>query len=417
MDIPREGHAEKVRRKRILYAILTVAAITIVTVALARLEPAAPTVERSTLYLGTVERGEMLREVRGPGNLVPEERRWIPARTQGRVEHIIIKPGTEVLQGTPIIELSNPDVEQQFRDAELQLRAAQANYEDLRVRLESDLLNQRAAAAAIEADYQAAQLDAEANEELAKDGLVPDIELRRSRIRAEQLKNRNEIEKERLAKTAESLEAQLNSQRAQLEQSRELYNLRKEEQDSLIVRSPLSGVLQVVPVEEGEQVAPGANLARVAMPDRLMAELRIAETQAKDIQVGQLATIDTRNGVIPGNVRRIDPAAQEGTVTVEVELTGELPRGARPDLSVDGVIEIERLANVLHVLRPAYGQANSKISLFKLSEDGSRAQRVQVQLGRSSVSTFEIVEGLQEGDAVILSDTSQYDSFDRLNVD
>ena len=416
MDIPREGIAEQKRRKRIIYGVVAAVLLAGAWVGVSSLEPAARSVEKSSLYIGRVERGEMLRAVRGPGTLVPEEIRWIGALTDGRVERILIKAGTTVDPTSVIMELTNPTVERAAQDAELQVRAAQADFEDLRVRLDSDLLNQQASAASVEADLREAQLEAEANEELSKDGLISEIELRRSQIRAKQLENRHRIEQQRLLKTQESLEAQLGAQRARLRQAEALYELRQRELDSLKVRPSLSGVLQEVPVEEGQQVSPGTNLARVARPDLLKAELRIAETQARDIQVDQVASIDTRNGVIEGRVVRIDPAAQDGTVTVDVTLVGDLPKGARPQQSVDGTIELERLEDVLYVSRPAYGQPFSTIGLFRLSPDGSAASRVQVELGRASVTTFEIVRGLEAGDQVILSDTANYDSEDRLRL-
>jgi len=416
VDIPREGIAEKRRLKQIVLAIVGAALLIAAWVWVSRLGPAAKSVDGATLWIGNVERGEMLREVRGPGTLVPEETRWIGALTDGRVEEIIVDPGAIVDEQTVIMKLSNPTVERSSLDAELQLSAAQADYTDLEVQLQSQLLSQRASAAQVEADYSEAVLEAEANEELSKDGLISAIELRRSQIRAKQLKNRHEIEQQRIDKTTESLEAQLGAQRARLRQAQALFELRKQELESLSVRSTIAGVLQAVPVEEGEQVTPGTNLARVAQPDVLKAELRIAETQARDIEVGQLTRIDTRNGIIQGKVKRIDPAAQDGTVTVDVKLNGELPRGARPQQSVDGTIEIERLENVLYMGRPAYGQPNSTIGLFKLTNEGAEAVRVQVDLGRSSVSTFEIRQGLAEGDRVILSDTASFDSEDRLRI-
>ena len=416
MDIPREGIAEKRRRKQILFGIVGAALLIVAWVWVSGLGPAAKSVDGATLWLGNVERGEMLREVRGPGTLVPEEIRWIGALTDGRVEQIIVDPGATVDTETVIMKLSNPTVERSSLDAQLQLAAAKADYQDLEVQLESQLLSQRASAAQVDADYSEAVLEAEANQELAKDGLISAIELRRSQIRAKQLKNRQAIEQERLIKADESLEAQLGAQRARLRQAEALFELRRQELDSLSVRSTIAGVLQAVPVEEGQQVTPGTNLARVAQPDVLKAELRIAETQARDIEVGQLTRIDTRNGIIQGRVERIDPAAQDGAVTVDVKLTGDLPRGARPQQSVDGTIEIERLENVLYMGRPAYGQPNSTIGLFKLISDGEEAIRVQVELGRSSVSTFEIRQGLQEGDRVILSDTAPFDSEDRLRI-
>lgn len=416
MDIPREGIAEQKRRKRILYGVVAVVLLAGAWVGVSSLEPAARSVEKSSLYIGKVERGEMLRAVRGPGTLVPEEIRWIGALTDGRVERILIQAGSTVTPDSVILELSNPTVERSAQDAKLQVLAAEADYEDLRVQLDSNYLSQEASAAAVEAELREAELEAEANQELSKDGLISEIELRRSQIRAKQLENRHRIEKERLLKAKESLAAQLGAQRARLRQAEALYELRQRELESLKVRPTLSGVLQEVPVEEGQQVSPGTNLARVARPDLLKAELRIAETQARDIQVGQVAKIDTRNGVIDGRVVRIDPAAQDGTVTVDVTLEGDLPRGARPQQSVDGTIELERLEDVLYVSRPAYGQPFSTIGLFKLSPDGSAASRVQVELGRASVTTFEIVQGLEQGDQVILSDTANYDSEDRLRL-
>jgi HlyD family secretion protein len=416
VDIARPDHARKVRRKRILYAVLVVIGVVALSVAVMSLEPAAPSVDAASLWIDTVQRGEMVREVRGPGTLVPEEIRWIPALTEGRVDRILVDPGERVTPDTVILELSDPSVEQAFENAKLQLLAAEADHQNLIVQLQSDLLNQQASCAQVTADYQEAILEAEANEQLAKDDLIPSIDLKRSKIRAEQLANRNRIEELRLAKTQESHDAQLGAEHARLEQARAMFNLRKRERESLKVRSTIAGVLQQVPVEEGQQVSPGTNLARVAQPEILKAELRIAETQARDLLPGLRAKIDTRNGVIEGVVTRVDPAAQEGTVLVDVELPRELPKGARPQLSVDGTIELERLENVLYVGRTAYGQANSTIGLFKLINDGTEAVRVQVQLGRSSVSTFEIVDGLEEGEQIIRSDTSAWDDYDRLRL-
>jgi HlyD family secretion protein len=416
LDIPREGVAEKKKRQRILLGIVGAVVLVGLWILISGLEPAARSVEKATLWIGQVERGEMLREVRGPGTLVPEQIRWIGALTDGRVDRILVDPGATVTLDTVIMELSNPTVERTARDAELQLAAARADFENLRVQLESQLLSQRAAAAQVEADFSEAKLEAEANRELSKDGLISEIELRRAEIRASQLENRHGIEQERLIKTGESSIAQLGAQQARLRQAEALANLRLRELESLKVRPSISGVLQQVPVEEGQQVTPGTNLARVARPDVLKAELRIAETQAKDIVEGLEARIDTRNGIISGRVKRVDPAAQDGTVTVEVKLLDELPRGARPQQSVDGTIQLERLENVLFMGRPAYGQPNSTIGLFRLSADGNQARRVQVQLGRSSVNSFEILSGLEEGDRVILSDTAEFDDEEVLRL-
>lgn len=415
VDIPREGIKEKRRKRQIIFGILGAIALGAAWMAVASLEPAARSVDGSTLWFGDVERGEMLREVRGPGTLVPREIRWIGALTEGRVERIINRPGAVLTSGDLILELTNPAVERAAQDAEWSLRAAQADYEELKVRLQSDVLAQEASVAGVEADMRSAELEAEANQELSQDGLVSDVELRRSQILAEQLRERFRIEQERLSNTRNSMPSQLGAQEARLGQAQALFELRQQELEALRVRSAIDGILQEVPVEEGEQVTPGANLARVARPGELKAELRIAETQAKDLTIGQVARIDTRNGVIDGKVERIDPAAQEGTVTVDVELLGELPRGARPQLSVDGTVEIERLDDVIYISRPAYGQAFSTIGLFKLTSENI-AQRVTVELGRSSVTTFEVVRGLDEGDRVILSDTSQYDDEDRLKL-
>lgn len=416
MDIARPSRKKEKLRRQIILGTLAVVALVLVTVGINSLEPAARQVDRATVWVDTVKRGEMLRSVRGNGTLVPEEIRWIAAETDGRVERIVVQPGAVVEPDTVILELSNPELEQTVADAELALRAAEAEYADLQVRLQSQMLDQRANLASVEADHKAAILQAEADRELAEAGLISDLTRRRSDLDAEQLTVRADIEVQRLTKTAESIEAQLAARRAQLAQQQALYELRRRQLDDLAVTAGIPGVLQVVPVEVGQRVTPGVNLARVARPDHLKAELRVAETQARDVQVGQKAVIDTRNGVVDGRVSRIDPAVQQGTVTVDVILEGELPRGARPDLSVDGTIEIERLEDVLYVGRPTYGQPNSTVGLFKLTEDGSTAVRVPVQLGRSSVNTIEIVSGLEEGDRVILSDSSQWDDADRISL-
>ncbi|HSE96651.1 MAG TPA: HlyD family efflux transporter periplasmic adaptor subunit [Blastocatellia bacterium] len=416
MDVPRKSSATKRRIRRIAYIITLVAAVGGITIAVSRLKPAAQTIDRQTVWIDTVKRGEMLRQVRGLGTLVPEEIRWIPAQTQGRVERRLVKPGEVVRADSVIIELSNPELQRDVIDAESQLRAAEAEYKSLRVRLESQLLDQKAAAATVRADYNTAKFQSEVNEGLAKQGLVPENNVKLSKIRAEELEVRNQIEQQRVDISAENVKAQLDVQKARVEQLKALYDLRRSQLDSLRVRSGIEGVLQQMIVEVGQQVTPGQNLARVSNPHRLKAELRIAETQAKDVQIGQPVSIDTRNGIIPGRVSRKDPGAQNGTVTVDAELLGELPRGAVPDLSVDGTIELERLTNVLYVGRPVHGQESSVVGLFKLEEQGKSAVRIQVRLGRSSVNTIEIIEGLREGDQVILSDTSAWDSADRINL-
>jgi len=360
----------------------------------------------------------MLRQVRGLGTLVPvdEARRLIPAATQGRVERIVIRPGATVTPETIVLELTDPQLLQQLSDAEQQLRASQADYNSLAARLQTERLNQRSAAATVEADYRAAQLQKEVDENLAKDGLVSALQLKTSTMRAEMLAERHKIEKERIDVTDQNIKAQLLGQKARIDQLQSLHNLRRQQVDQLRVRAGMAGVLEQVTVNVGQQVTPGLNLARVADPTRLKAELRIAETQARDLTIGQRAQVDTRNGIIEGKVSRIDPAAQQGTVTVDVELIGELPRGARPDLSVDGTIELERLENVLKVGRPAFGQEHSTVGLFKVDQATGEAVRVQVKLGKSSVNEIEIVGGLNEGDQVILSDMSAWDQFDRIRV-
>jgi HlyD family secretion protein len=358
----------------------------------------------------------MLRQVRGLGTLVPEEIRWIAAMTDGRVERILVQPGAVVTADTILMELSDPAVEQAAMEAQSQVKAAEHEYTSLRVRLERQLLDQQASAATVQADYSQAKLRAEVNEDLAKKGLLSDLELKVSRVRAEELATRNAIEQKRLSISSEEVKAQLSAQEAQLQQRRDLYQLRRSQVESLKVRPQMAGVVQQVPVQVGQQVTPGTNLARVANPERLKAELRIPETQIKDVQIGQAASIDTRNGIIAGRVIRIDPAAQSGTFTVDVGLEGQLPSSARPDLSVDGTVELERLNDVLYVGRPVHAQENSTIGLFKLEEAGAVASRVQVKLGKSSVSTVEVREGLREGDQVILSDTSQYDNTDRIRL-
>lgn len=420
MDIQRPPEvARRKKMRRILYAAVGVIVIGVVSVLLARLEPAAPTVDRATVWIDTVRRGDINRSVRGLGTLVPldEARRLIPAFTQGRVERILIRPGATVTPDTIILELSDPQVLQALADAEQQLRGAEADYQSLQARLESERLNQRAQTAAIEADYRAAQLQKEVDENLAKDGLVSALQLKTSTVRAESLGERLRIARENLEVTEANIRAQLLAQQARIDQLRSVYELRRQQVENLSVRAGMHGVLEQVSVNVGQQVSPGENLARVADPTRLKAELRIAETQARDLAIGQKAEIDTRNGVIPGRVMRIDPAAQQGTVTVDVELlVHALPRGARPDLSVDGTIELERLTNVLYVGRPAFGQENSTVGLYKVDPVTGEAVLVQVQLGRSSVNTIEVVSGLGEGDQVILSDMSAWDGFTRLRI-
>src|SRR5262245_29346671 len=379
LDIQRPDQTRKRRNRRLLLGAAGLAVILLITLGLINMKPAAPTVERETVWTDTVQRGPMLRQVRGPGTLVPVDIRWLSASQDGRVERIPALPGVTVEPDTVLLELANPELEQDLRDAESALSASQADYEDLRARLESEVLNQRSQAAAVESQSQEAKLQAEANQQLSKDGLIPDLTLRLSRLRADQLARQAQIEAERVTKSNQSSAAQLAAQRARVCQALTLVELRRKQVDGLRVRAGISGILQELPVQVGQRVTPGTNLARVARPDELKAELRIPETQAKDVVLNQTASIDTRNGIVAGRVARVAPSVQEGTVTVDVALTGPLPKGARPDLSVDGTVEIERLRDVLFVGRPAYGQANSKVEMFKLIDGGKAAVKVPVQ--------------------------------------
>ena len=415
MDKPRPDQTRKRRIKRVAFSTVALAAISVITVGLSRLEPAAPRVESATIYPDTVKRGEMVRQVRGIGKLVPEQVRLIPATSSGLVERVLVEPGDVVEPNTILVELSNPELEQETSNAELGVRAEEADLANLRVRLDSDLLNQRASAATIEATFERTQLQFEADTELNNEGLKSDLDLNLSRVQNRNATRQWELEQERLAMVGDSNEAQIAAAIARLDQSIAAYELLQFQLSRLMVRAGTSGVLTQVPVEVGQQLSTGTNVARVSDPTRLKAELNIAETQARDIQVGQYVAVDTRNGIIPGTVTKIDPAVVEGTVTVDVRLDGELPRGARPDLSVDGTIEIERLEDVLYVGRPAYGQANSLVSMFKILENGD-AVRTTVRLGRTSVSEIEIIEGLEEGDRVILSDMSTWDEYDRIRL-
>lgn len=407
------------KRKRLRQAMLAVlggVAVVGVSLALARMEPAAPTVERATVLEDVVKRGSIVRQVRGPGTLVPEDTRWLPATTDGRVERILLRPGARVEADSVILELSNPQVEQEALDARLALQSSLAGLDNLRAQLQSDLLTQQAGAAALESEAEQAKMEYDANEVLAKQRLVSELVRRQSQLRADTLRRRVEIEGKRLTATEAGMEARLRVQQASVDQARAIADLRAERLALLRVRPGFAGVLQQVPVEVGQRVAPGQNLARVADPERLKAELKIPETQAKDVEVGLSAEIDTRNGVMVGRVSRKDPAATNGTVTVDVSLTGPLLRGAVPDQSVDGTVQLERLENVLYVGRPSLGQEQSTVGLFRVTSDAGDAARVQVKLGRSSVNAIEVMSGLSEGDRVVLSDMSAWDAYDRVRL-
>ena len=407
------------KRKRLRQALLAAVGVIIViavSIALARMEPAAPNVERATVLVDTVKRGSIIRQVRGLGTLVPEDTRWLPSQTEGRVERILLRPGAQVGPNSVILELSNPQLEQEAVNAKLALQSAEATLENLRVKLQSDFLTQQSQVAALDADFQQAKMQAEADEQLAKEQLISEITRKQSNLKAETLKKRLSLDMERLSTAKQSIDAQIRVQEAAVSQARAVSDLQASRMAALKVTPGFSGVLQQVPVEVGQRVGPGANLARVADPGRLKAELKIAETQAKDIEIGQMAEIDTRNGVMAGIVSRKDPAAANGTVTVDVSLTGELLRGAVPDLSVDGTIQLERLENILYVGRPSLGQEQSTVGLFKVVNEAGDAERVQVFLGKSSVNAIEVKQGLTAGDQVVLSDMSAWDAFPKVRL-
>jgi HlyD family secretion protein len=416
MDVPREGARKKRIIRRVILAVLVLAAIPLVTWGLSRLKPAAPSVESSALWTDSVKRGPMLRQTRGLGTLVPEEILWIPAISEGRVAKINLRPGAKVSKDSVVLVLSNPELVLAAEDLKWQVKAAEADLADLKVKLQTSRLDLRSSVAKVESEYVQSKLKWEREEALAKEGLTPDLNVRLSRATAEEAGKRLEIDRKRLEISSESADAQIASQQVKIEKLRAAYDLKKQQVDQLQIRAGTDGVLQQMAVEEGQRVIPGTILAKVAEPRRLKAEIKIPETQAKDVALGQLAQVDTHNGVIPGVVSRIDPAAVNGNVTVDIRLEGELPQGARPDLSVDGTIELERLADVLYVQRPVYGQPNSLIGLFKVSPDGKEANRVQVRVGRVSVQTVEILDGLKVGDKVILSDMSPWDGHDRLRL-
>ncbi len=417
MDIQRSPSVAAAKRKRrIIISALAVIFIAGVTLGLSRLKPAAPTVERSTIWTDTVKRGPMIRQVRGLGTLVPVDIRSISALTDATVERRRILPGTQVKADTIIMDLSDPATEQAAKDAELQLKAAEADYKNLEVKVQSDLMTQRSNAATVSADFSDAKTKAQIDQQLCKLGVISGQACQSSETHAQELATRNQIEQERVAINTKSVASQLAVQQAKIDELRALYELKKKQLDALHVRAGIDGVLTEVPVVEGQRVVAGTNIAKVVDPTHLKAELKIAETQSKDITFGQPASIDTHNGVIEGTVMRIDPAVINGTVTVDVKLNGHAP-GERPDLSVDGTIDLDRLQNVEYVGRPAFGQENSTVSMFKLDPDGKGATRVTVKLGRSSVNAVEILGGLNEGDQVILSDMSRWDNVDRIRLE
>jgi multidrug efflux pump subunit AcrA (membrane-fusion protein) len=414
MDIARTPPNRK--RKRIIYALSSLGAIVLVTVALSRLSPAAPSVELSTLVIDSVRRGPMLREVRGPGKLSPESPLFLSAVTSGRVDRVLLRPGAIVQKGTPILEMSNPDVELQLLAADQQVSAAEAQLVTLRATLESQRLSQEGVVAQTRSDFRDAERTAMAAESLAQRNLIASFELTRARDKVEELRSRLEIEQRRLTVISGSVDSQIALQRDQVQRLRAIAVFQKNRVNSMTVTAPAPGTLQDLNLEAGQWVQAGQQLAQVVQPRRLKAVLNVPETQAAEVALGQVAAVDMRNGIVKGHVVRMDPQAVNGTVSIDVAFDDSLPPGARPDLSIEGTIEIERLADVLHVGRPAYGQANSPVGLFKLVDNGHYAERVTVQLGRASVSDVEIKSGLKAGDKVILSYMSRWDNVDRVKL-
>jgi HlyD family secretion protein len=420
MDIARPDLKRRRNRRRLMFSLGGLVVLAAITLGLSRLEPAAPRVDGGQVWTDKVKRGEMRLQVHGNGTLVPEQIQYVQADTDGRIERIYVLAGAIVQADTLVLELSNPELEQQTFDLEWQRKAADAQLRKLKVQLESDRLTQESTIASLRADYTQAALEAEADAILAKDGLVPDLTMKRSHAKAEELKQRLEVEQKRLLIKKDSDEAQLAVQEAELEKLKASLELKRDKVEALKVRAGIEGVLQSVGdgtanLQVGQRVSPGATLAKIVQPTKLKAEIKIAETQARDVQFGQKAMIDTRNGIIPGHVTRVDPTVSNGTRTVDVALDGPLPRGAVPDLSVDGTIELDLLEDVLYVGRPVHGQAEASIGLFKVHPT-DEAERVTVKLGRTSVSTVEIREGLAEGDEVVLSDMSQWDEFSRIKL-
>jgi len=427
MDVQRQGVKKRKLIRRIIAGVVLVVAAGAITFGVSRLQPALPSVEAGTVWPDTVKRGPMLRQVHGLGSLVPEEVVWISAVTDGRVEKIYVQPGTVVKPDTIIMELSNPALTEAMLGAEFDLKQEQANLADLSVTLQSTTFDKQAAAAQVTADYNDAKLAADRDRQLAKLGLIPDLDVKLSENKAQQLGYRNNLEEKRLGIISQSVDAQLAAKRVKIDQLRAVYELKKQQVDQLRVRAGVAGTLQQLgnassasgtapPLEAGQNVTAGSILAKVAQQDKLKAQVKINESEAKDILIGQAASIDTRNGIIPGRVTRIDPAAVNGTVLVDVKLEGALPPGARPDLSVDGTIDLERLSDVVYVGRPTVGQPHSTVTMFRYDTDGKTATRVTVKLGRASVNTIEVLEGLKVGDKVILSDMSAMDSHDRIRL-
>ena len=419
MDISRPDIRRKKAVRRWIAVVITVLVVAGAAFYVWRLKPANPVVDRATIWTDTVKRGPLLRQVRGPGSLVPREDRirLIPAETEATVLRIRVLPGAIVQPDTLLMDLVDPQLQQELLDAQLTLKGAQADLTNVRAKLQSDLMTQKAGAATVGADNNQAQLQASTDKSLYDLGVISGLTYSASKGKADELTTRNDLERQRLLLNEKAIETQLAVQETKVEQAQAMLSLKQKQQDALSVRAGISGVLVELDHQVGEHVAPGTTLAKIVQPDQLKAALKIAETQARDIQIGQPAEVDTHNGIIQGKVVRIDPAVVAGTVTVDVELTGALPLGARPDLSVDGTIDLDRMTQVLYVGRPAFGNEDSTIQLFKLSPDGATAVRVPVKVGRASVNSIQILEGLQDGDVVILSDMTRWEGNNKIRLE
>jgi HlyD family secretion protein len=417
MDVKREGVAKRKRIKYALYFLVLAAGVTFAGYRVAKLEPAAPSVEFATLWPDTVKRGPMIRDVKGIGTLVPEEIVWIPAKSEGQVEKVLRKSGEQVSAETVLVVLSNPDLELQARDLEWQLKQADASLADLRVKLKSQRFDSEAAVRRTETTMEQAALTMDKKQQLFNLQLEPEVNVKEAVSNWKQARNSFDAERQKLDILEDSQKAQLDSSKVQIEKLRDSWERKKQQVRELVIKAGTQGVLQEITLQVGQRIAPGAVLAKVARPENLKAELKISETQAKDILLGQRASIDTRNGIIPAHVVRIDPNVVNGTRTVDCKLDGPLPSGAVPDLSVDGTVEFERLDDVVQIGRPVFGQPNSQVSLFKISPDGKTATRVTVKLGRGSVTSMEVLEGLNVGDRVILSDMSAQDQYQKIQLD
>ena len=412
MDVRRPEIAKKKKRQRIALTTVGTIAVVATVVGLFSYKPGPYKVDKETIHVSDVRRGEMLREIRGIGSLIPAEIRWVAARSSGRIERIHILPGAWVAEDDIIMEMSNPELLQQAQTAQLQLKAAEADLISYKVELQSKLLQQKSLLAKITADFKEAQLQSEINAELYKEGLESELAMKRSKLREEQLATRLDFEEQRLAFSEQSITAQLSARESQMEQARARNQLLQEQLDGLLVRAGVAGVLQRQVVEEGQQIGTGQSLSQVANPESLKAVVRISEHQAKDVSIGLNAVVDTRNGLVNGHVTRVDPNVENGTVAVDIALIGELPKGARPDLTVEGVIEVEKLDDVIYVSRPVYASSEQTTRIYRFESESDLAVRIPVRFGKSSVNTIEILDGLSPGDRIIVSDTSDWDRYD-----